>query len=161
MKYLLVSVLTAVVVVLGCTSFKKKPEFGVFQSYVDSFKKAAKSQGVRPYLGSLTIVFVDGFKGPDKTIDYSGIIGLCMPGDIIHTPVIYISKPYWTRTNELRHEQLIWHEMGHCVLGRPHLMQIKDEHPISIMYPDTDVVNDEVWYLEHKQDFIEELFRTI
>lgn len=161
LKYTFVVALTLLAYRVGCGTSQPKKSFGIFQQYVDSFKAAGKTQGVKIYTGGLQIEFVEGFKGPkgDK-YDYSHVIGLCVPGDELNLSTIYILRPYWRDVDEMHKEQLIWHEMGHCVLGRPHLMQIKENHPISIMYPDTNVVNDEEWYAAHKKDFIEELFRS-
>jgi hypothetical protein len=61
------------------------------------------------------------------------------PGDVQATVVV--DKEYWGRLSDDERKLLIFHELGHCVLGRKHVPTFhSDENyvftPDSIMYPD-------------------------
>lgn len=51
----------------------------------------------------------------------------------LKTPVVYINKIYWddaTYLKEIDKEEIVFHELGHCVLNRGH-----ETEKTSIMYP--------------------------
>jgi len=59
-------------------------------------------------------------------------LGYCTTGAI---PTVYIDPTYWDKYTELKKEALIFHELGHCKLGRPHLDKVRsDGCPVSIMH---------------------------
>lgn len=51
--------------------------------------------------------------------DGQRILGMCSARAGDHT--ITLDKTYWSRTTPLLREFLVFHELGHCVLGREHL----------------------------------------
>lgn len=67
-------------------------------------------------------------------------------------PVITLDKEYWT--NSPNKDIILWHEMGHCVLGRQHDTHIlKNGKPASIMYPIGFNIDE-----EEKDYYLDELF---
>lgn len=102
-----------------------------FRPYVDSFVVAASERGVNITLDNLII-----------TYDSSLSVAYCANSNVISSQnniqkIIFLN-PYikcWQNSRQL--ETLIFHEMGHCILGREHdvsLLPNGDEK--SIMYPD-------------------------
>jgi hypothetical protein len=50
----------------------------------------------------------------------AGEIGLCHPGTLIAAPYITIDKFQWDQLIDSERAALIYHELGHCVLGQSH-----------------------------------------
>ncbi len=78
------------------------------QPYVDRFLDAAAARGQAIDLTQmgLTVRFVDDIV--DETA------GLCQEEEVI------ISRQSWDLRNDAKREELIFHELGHCVLSRTH-----------------------------------------
>lgn len=129
----------------------KQDPFGEFQPYVDSFQVAGHSQGYR-FKGQKFNIFLS------DRMPVRDWVGVCYPGIRGQTPVILIKRSYWMRSDNLHREQVVWHEMGHCILRREHKEDEIKGHPVSIMYPDVSIVEDECYYLAHKKEYIKELF---
>lgn len=143
-------VITMLLILFSCQQVAARDRFGVFQKHVDTFIVAAKQQHISINLSELNIALAD--KLPLR------YVGICF-GMGTQYPMIFIDKSNWDKASLLYREEIVWHEMGHCILGREHTELTKfDGHPTSIMYPDASVVRDENYYLKHKQDYIEELF---
>ena len=123
-------------------------KYGEFNFYVESFKEAGESVGWKVNMHGVKIDFVD--KLPEAWV------GVCIP----EQRQVFVDLHYWLRTDETHREELVWHELGHCVLGREHTTASVDEHPASIMYPTVQVPDDEKFYLSHKHHYIKELFTT-
>ena len=58
-------------------------------------------------------------------------VGICY----LLTGNIGIDKSYWEYADDLEREQLILHELGHCVLGLSHNTEMTGSCPESLMYP--------------------------
>jgi hypothetical protein len=69
------------------------------------------------------------------------------------SPYIKINKDNWINLSDLEREQTIFHELGHCMLGRGH----EEDKSESIMYPYA--ISEEEYKL-NRAKFIEELFRN-
>jgi ATP-dependent Zn protease len=73
---------------------------------------------------------------------------------------IVINTYSWSSLSEVEKEIVIYHELGHCVLGLKH-DNTKVDHdwvlssPLSIMYP---YVLEQDWYLKNKKEYLDELF---
>lgn len=81
-------------------------------TYVNRFVQVADLLGHPVSLGRIQVNFVNTMEG--------SAIGKCYSG--IMTPRVEVNRSYWERagvTNSSR-EQLIFHELGHCLLGRGH-----------------------------------------
>lgn len=59
-------------------------------------------------------------------------VGFCRMGG--YTPRVTIDKTFWDKSNEDMRYELIYHELGHCILGREHNNAVLVNHrPASIM----------------------------
>ncbi len=67
---------------------------------------------------------------------------------------IEIDKDYWDSVGESAREELIFHELGHCVLNKEHNEYMMGDCPASIMYPELTPG----CYDKHKEYYIKELF---
>lgn len=98
-----------------------------FSSYIKTFNDKGG-----PHV-AFSIVFA--------TLNVTNELGVCIryaPNDPKNT--IEIDKIYWAVLSELSREQLILHELGHCVLGLNHdstliTLGAYTNVPKSIMYP--------------------------
>lgn len=50
-------------------------------------------------------------------------------------PEVIISKQYWDKYDETSRTLLVFHELGHCLLGLSHDMAVINGEPESIMWP--------------------------
>ncbi|MEM6318225.1 MAG: hypothetical protein AAF960_11185 [Bacteroidota bacterium] len=83
--------------------------------YFDDFIAEAKKRGkiVRPEKGGLIV----------ELGDLNGLrAGVCRPKD--HPKVITINRTIWRNTDSFQRKALLFHELGHCVLNRPHLNEL-------------------------------------
>jgi hypothetical protein len=69
---------------------------------------------------------------------------------------IQLLRSYWNRTSPMGQEELLFHELGHCVLGRSHLNWTYDwGQPRSIMF--WLVFGDSTWYYNDRTYYYGEL----
>ena len=82
-----------------------------FRIYVHEFEEAT---GRHEY--------VDIFFGDTSYLEEFGskAAGQCFPRTNMHQPYIVVNKPDWDVYSENVRRVLIFHELGHCVLGLPH-----------------------------------------
>jgi hypothetical protein len=121
-------------------------ELGEFAPYVAKFEQTSIEVGKPVQVNDLVVKF-----GPTEERQDA----VCETGDAI-TPTILINQLSWSRMTEADREALMYHELGHCVLGRNHITtRNTNGQPISLMYP---VAISAHVYLENKESFIRELF---
>lgn len=127
-----------------------------FRRYVSRFEKASG----RKIMDRIVIDF--GSTGRDEAAN-------CRPSSLsgIGVSRITVSKSYWRKySQDFERELIIFHELGHCALGRGHKKTwggITSFHlnsevcaPLSIMYPEAD------WtllrsYQTHREYYVKEL----
>src|SRR4051812_36511670 len=94
-------------VLQGCGRRDPVLDVGEFAPYVRDFEQTGAKVGVAVKVEDLIIKFGD-LPNPRER-------GACeIVGD--KTPSITISKKKWARLDEYERQQLLFHEMGHCVL---------------------------------------------
>lgn len=123
-------------------------ELGEFAPYVGHFEEQAASHGAPVKVQDLIIRYGEMQNAQERAA--------CelVEGE---TPVILIRQDTWARMSEAEREELLFHEMGHCVLMRRHRPEIKPEGiPASIMNPY--MIRGAV-YQENRDYYIRELFR--
>lgn len=102
----------------------------VFVSYVERFQSMARYYGRTDDVSRLAVIF------NDSNLDRPSTIASCM---ISTGPqnVVSVRRSYWDAATELVKQALIFHELGHCMLLRPHRgdVRVSDMTPISLMYP--------------------------
>jgi hypothetical protein len=65
-----------------------------------------------------------------------GTAGFCKVG--ADGPYVQLNASYWSRAHAAERWVLVWHELGHCALGREHSIVFSSTEPncpASIMYP--------------------------
>ncbi len=151
MKYALI---LAAIMTSACA---KSSEFYIdpaFQPQWEAFKLAARGMGRDAnQVDNLKIEFGDteAICGPEA-------VGCCRKGD--YTPTILIHQKAWEELNASNKEILIFHELGHCLLGRTHNDKKQRHIPVSIMNSTSTGTYMTSFYEDegYRRDYIIELF---
>lgn len=101
-----------------------------FAVFADEFEALAKEHGLETKL--YTIQFGNPMTGENGVKSY----GYCEPNPVGRA-TITIDRPLWDRMNDKCKRALIFHEVGHCGLGKMHT---KDGIMRSVLNCDGDVV---------------------
>jgi hypothetical protein len=136
--------------ILGLTSCAAPENTdGVFTQYMQSFNAAASSVNSKAY-AYVPITF------GDTTVAGSDVVGLCY---LSGSPRVLIDEDAWNTSSSPKREVVVFHELGHCVLGRQHRTDLSPDgsRPMSIMFP---YVLDADTYMQHRQEYIKELFSS-
>jgi hypothetical protein len=126
-----------------------------FETQVHAFEVASNEAG-RPLTVDDLIIQLD------PTLEASGEDGRCTTYTNA-TPIILISASYWATATDQGKEVIIFHEMGHCILGRVHRNDLNGTLvPNSVMYYSAGVFNsnenDYIFYESNRAAYISELF---
>jgi hypothetical protein len=161
-KYILIACL---IFFSGCKSKNDfTPIFNVpdqFSPYVDSFIVAAAERGINITIDNLII-----------TYDSSLSIAYCANSNVTSSQnnvqkIIYLNPNIQCWQNSRQLETLLFHEMGHCILGREHdFSLLPNGDPKSIMFPDYVTlyspcaypINDSCNQLYKREYYLDELF---
>ena len=117
-----------------------------FQEYVSSFEELSRDQGRPVSVNNLIMEFDNG------SLEGTNHIGICTrswqkdwKGDKHELPPrVTIRESFWYEASEEGRHQLIYHELGHCILKRGHNStqevvytdgSYQVSMPVSIMYP--------------------------
>lgn len=92
------------------------------------------------------------------TSDAEGTVGTCF----MYTNSVEILAPFYEESSDATREQLIWHELGHCMALLEHNEEMflpsddifEVDIPVSIMYP---TLMDDWAYLRNRDHYINEL----
>ena len=111
-----------------------EPEFEVIhvvdaplQNYFDRFVDEAAARGLDVLYATSQVNATIG------EIDKPNVIGQCSWNQA-HEHNIVLDQDYWRTANDMQREFLVFHELGHCVLGRDHVDDADaNNHCISIM----------------------------
>lgn len=118
------ALLLIVLVSIGCAQ-TPNPQFSIngFESYYDTFVGNTNKP-----TNNLIIKFGDLSSTDTPSTDE---IGLCVWS---YTPTVTIDLNYWTTASEDDRQELIDHELGHCILLRQHRNDsLSNGNPASIM----------------------------
>jgi hypothetical protein len=102
-----------------------------FQPYVDSFETAASERGYNITVNNLIIAY-------DSSVSntYCAVSNTTSAENNVQK-IIYINPDIHCWQNSRQLETLLFHEMGHCILGRAHTTALLPNGDAkSIMYPD-------------------------
>ena len=147
MRSLLIGMFSILVGCGNATSYVV--EDPALESYVEWFQAEAQKRKVVLDMLDLVIKF-----GQTITPEQPNRIGYC---SFSGPRTIVIDASYFLRVSEARRKALIAHEMGHCVLYRPHdnrcIVQVGSKCLVShsLMHPVLDSVdfqNNEMYYLD-------------
>jgi hypothetical protein len=162
MNNLIVILIFSLLFFNSCNQKKKgssPPGYNVgpeFSMYVNSFKEKMNLAGINKSTQYLQAGFTDTLP--------PGAVGVCQLKTIndgsttYKVPVIKFLRVYWDNLDDSEKEQITYHELAHCILGRAHSIQ-KDggNNPVSIMY--TSLIPGAA-YRSQYGEFMSELFNT-
>ena len=100
-----------------------------FDPYVDAFMDRLLLAGLAPDTSMLNIQFSNSLP--------NNVLGRCSKVVGVHENV-YINQTLWITLNAGSKEELIFHELGHCLLDRAHNTTLATDGtalPVSVMYP--------------------------
>jgi hypothetical protein len=100
-----------------------------FDPYVEAFMDRLLLAGLAPDTSLLDIQFSNSLP--------KNVLGRCSKVDGVYETV-YINQTLWRTLNAGSKEELIFHELGHCLLDRGHDTTLATDGtalPVSIMYP--------------------------
>lgn len=83
--------------------------------YFESFEAAAASAGISIDLNQHKIM------GAIEQIDEDNVAGTCSYAHRRSDKEIVLDSEFWKSASPLYKEYIVFHELGHCVLGRNHL----------------------------------------
>ncbi len=120
-----------------------------FQVYVNDFISEGQVQGRAIVIDNLLVHFAQKLSGET--------IGECFLGDTIN-PTILIDSGSWANGSETYRKVLMFHELSHCVLLRPHIFTMNGPGgiPTSLMYPT--MYDDDNLYINNWAYYMKELF---
>jgi hypothetical protein len=120
-----------------------------FKKQLELFEMLAATHGITVNDSNLSITF-----GLVRNIK-SEIVGTCDLDDV-GVMVIKIHDESYKGMDKYEREELIFHELGHCMLARAHCSTKDSKNlPISLMYPE---MNPNGHYKAHRKEMIDELF---
>jgi hypothetical protein len=100
--------------------------------YVARFEESAASYGRAVTVTDLVVEFGEVEAVPGES---GGARGVCSAATG-QTPVVTLSREAWDRSSDAEREELVFHELGHCLLGLTHEAGINsDGIPTSVMNP--------------------------
>lgn len=115
-------VLLLALVIAGCG--QKQYIQSDFHEYVKSFQDNATKCGKVLDMSSLVIKF-----DTEGDLISRNVLGVCENNEV------KINPEAWKGLDSLSREELIYHELGHCLLKRSHNSNLDNGYPVSIMYP--------------------------
>ncbi len=120
-----------------------------FAPYVARFIREGAKQGRKLSAAAVSIRLSDLEQYGERTI------GVCFRG-CADCPKVLLKDSFWATASEARKRLLFDHELGHCVLQRPHRTTLlASGKPASIMYP---FILDERTYREDLTRYQRELY---
>lgn len=109
-----------------------------FKPYVDRFFQFSKDFGGISGTDNLVVV-LDGSMSPPQA-GQVWTLAVCVRGGG-NPPTIRVNVHFWNNYTHAEREELIFHELGHCVLNRGHYQErtltkdFQESIPLSIMNP--------------------------
>ena len=153
-RTLLTCVISAVMSFTSCGSAPKKLDIPrEFEHLYGLFIKLANDNGQLYHVDNLVIRFANNLGM--TTLNHK-TVGLCTTeGD--EPPLIEIDAVEWYKFTDAEQEELLFHELGHCLLNRDHdETYLTNNIPSSIMYPD--VIRNDI-YIKYRAYYWKELFK--
>lgn len=116
-------------------------------------------EALRPFVNRFETTLGKKIKFSMRFVDmdhkYAGMCFVYLDGN----RKVEISDYWWPQMTENGQEQVVFHELGHCELGRGHIAdKNNDSKPVSIMHPVA--FGDSPYYEEHHSYYVGELFRN-
>lgn len=123
-------------------------------SYFEEFEKQAAARGLNYNLNQFNLT------GAISDIHDDGVAGSCSYGGRRPNSVT-IDMPFWDRAGFFSREMVVFHELGHCVLGRNHTEALTNNgYCASIMRSGTGKCRT-LYNTQNKEYYLDELFETL
>ena len=74
------------------------------------------------------------------------------------TPVVVIDEARWSRSSEVQRRELIYHELGHCLMKKDHETRTNGFAPESLMYPYSISYNYPAFFAQWEVNYLDQLF---
>jgi hypothetical protein len=133
---------------VGCSHIPPKDRFihEEVRPYVESFKAEATARKVRINLKGLHLDMADEsyFRNHLRNA-----VGVCTP----LYKLVMLRRTFWNRSDSTDREILVYHELGHCVLGLNHWQGGPD-----LMNPQ---MMDPIIYNEYRELLLDRLFSRV
>jgi hypothetical protein len=140
---------SAALLATACRGEIKDLTNGELSPYVDRFFVAAGNKEMS-FTENLTLDFGDR----------PGANGVCFRKSF-EEHVITIRESYWRNITDAAREQLMFHELGHCLLNRDHRADLLKygfySLPVSVMYPS---MFSDTLYSPNRAYYLRELFES-
>lgn len=123
-------------------------------SYFEEFEKEAAERGFDFDLNQHNLT------GNISDIHDSGVAGSCSYG-FRRPNSVTIDSPFWNRSGFFSREMVVFHELGHCVLGRNHTERLTSNgYCASIMRSGTGSCRT-LYDANNREYYLNELFETL
>jgi len=103
-----------ILLICSCSQENDNEIEAELQIHFDSFVEEANTFGMEISLDDLDI------GGYVENIEQRGTLGQCKSFSDGSKHIV-VDESYWNRIDATEREYLVFHELGHCVLGREHL----------------------------------------
>jgi hypothetical protein len=124
------------------------------KEYVDAFESQWQLRLDSKFkIEALYISFVKDFNIESEDWGGRHIVGMCYYKQV---PYVALLRSYWDRASDTERENLIFHELGHCLLKRNHLDERKNDKTVSIM--NSRIMVPEEYNSKTREGYLEELF---
>lgn len=158
-KYVFLGLFTLIITACGTPPAQQLYHYEIqpeLKPYVDRFYYESEQRGVRLY-GKYLQASIGNIQEIHGFENSPGVVGLCQIGDGPNT--VTISSAAWsnTETDLDARVTLVFHELGHCILGRGHRSDVAvGGKPASIMNP---FWLQSKWFTPNQDYYLDELFQ--
>jgi predicted small secreted protein len=158
-KSLSLLIVLLALVLTGCGTNSGLKTDPALVPYVEDFQAEAAKRGIKT---AAVVAVFDDLRYVVPPVAGKTVLGTCTSG------IVRIDRSYWTSlaTTDVDREALMYHELGHCALGRghvegwtahthPHLNGIVVRIPLSVMR--AEFIGGYAWFIA-RDYYINELF---
>jgi beta-lactamase regulating signal transducer with metallopeptidase domain len=136
---------------------KAEVQLGEFASYLQQFQKASKTYALVNLKQINNELKIKNLKIELGTVNTDSELGVCELNR--ESPTIIINKNLWESLTQVQKEMLLFHELGHCILGRTHkntfISADQTTIPASLM---SSILISEKSYSNYRDYYLQELF---
>lgn len=161
MNYKSIVILTLLSFLLACSE-ETGDELKAIDNFIDdrlyehfeTFKLEAEKRNIEVDFKSMNVEgHIDNIKDP-------GVVGQCQTY-VDGNKAVVIEEAYWNRASYLQKEFLVFHELGHCILGRDHLDEANANGSCSSIMNSGSANCDFDYNEKTREDLFEELFTNL
>jgi hypothetical protein len=128
-------------------------------SLLDDFKADGASVGAPQNITDLVVVFGDPHAAGCTEPESGAVLEGCCTMQPNHSPTITLLKSEWDQMWPIEQKELMYHELGHCILHRAHRNDLNPQgFACSLMIDPRPGSLPGYWSLGHGNDYILELF---